>query len=66
MKNQKIKEEYQKKIKLIKEYNKNYYDESNPSVSDHEFDLLKKDVEDLEKKYQLEIQKKRSSKDVHN
>ena len=53
MKNQKIKEEYQKKIKLIKEYNKNYYDESNPSVSDHEFDLLKKDVEDLEKKYQF-------------
>ena len=53
MKNHKIKEEYNKKIKLIKEYNKNYYDESNPSVSDHEFDLLKKDILDLEKKYQF-------------
>ena len=53
MKNHKIKEEYEKKINLIKRYNKNYYNDSNPSVTDREFDLLKKNIEDLEKKYQF-------------
>ena len=53
MKNETIKEEYKKKIKLLKKYNKYYYDENNPSVSDQEFDLLKKDTINLEYKYKF-------------
>ena len=30
--------------KLLKKYNKEYYIDSNPSVSDNEYDFLKKDI----------------------
>ena len=40
--------DYQKKIKLIKKYNKLYYNDDSPSVSDSEYDKLKKEVIDLE------------------
>ena len=43
--------EYLKKIKIIQKYNKHYYDKDKPIVSDQEFDLLKKDIIDLENKY---------------
>ena len=33
---------YLKKIKLIQKYNKFYYDHDSPSVSDQEYDELKK------------------------
>ena len=46
-----IKKDYLKKIKLINKYNKFYYNESNPSVSDQEYDQLKNDIIDIEKKY---------------
>ena len=45
--------EYLKKIDLIKKYNKYYYDKDKPIVSDQEFDLLKKDIIDLENKYKF-------------
>ena len=45
------KKNYLNKIKLIKKYNKLYYDKSNPIVSDHEYDELKKEIIDIEKKY---------------
>ena len=45
------KKNYLKKIKLIKKYNKYYYDKNNPSVSDEEYDLLKREILDLEKIY---------------
>ena len=34
-------------------YNKNYYDKSNPIVTDKEYDELKKDILLLEKKYKF-------------
>jgi len=44
---------YKKKIKLLKDYNRNYYDKSNPLVTDKEYDDLKKDVLLLEKNYKF-------------
>ena len=46
-----IKKDYSKKLKLFNRYNKFYYDKSDPIVSDQEFDVLKKEILDLEKKY---------------
>ena len=51
MNKKKIETEYKKKIKLIINYNKNYYDKSNPIVSDKIYDDLKKDILILEKNY---------------
>ena len=48
MKNIKIEKEYLKKIELFQEYNKYYYDKSDPQVTDSEFDLLKKEIIELE------------------
>jgi len=42
--------DYQEKIKLIKKYNKLYFSEDNPSISDSEYDRLKKEVLKIEKK----------------
>ena len=41
----------QTKIKLISNYNYHYYDKNKPKVSDQEYDNLKKDILNLEKKY---------------
>ena len=51
IKKKEIIKEYKKKIKLINKYNKYYYDKSNPIVDDVKFDLLKIEVQSLEKKY---------------
>ncbi len=51
MKKSLIKKEYLKKIKLIKYYNKVYYDENNSEISDADYDLLKKEIIEFEKKY---------------
>ena len=45
--------EYLKKINLIQSYNKHYYDNNKPIVSDQKFDLLKKEISNLEKKYKI-------------
>ncbi len=42
---------YKEKLKLIKKYNKYYYDISKPIVSDSEYDKLKNNILLLEKKY---------------
>jgi len=42
--------EYLKKIELVKKYSKNYYDKNKSTVSDQAFDLLKKDITNLENK----------------
>ncbi len=53
MKNSKIEKEYLKKIKLFQKYNKFYYDDSDPLVTDGVFDSLKREIIELEKKYKF-------------
>jgi len=48
-----IKKDYSAKINLLQKYNKHYHDRDKPIVSDQQFDLLKKNIIDLEKKYQF-------------
>jgi len=45
--------DYLGKISLLQKYNKNYYDRDKPVVSDQQFDLLKKNIIDLENEYQF-------------
>ena len=45
------KKEYKKKIKQYKKYSKKYFEDSSPIVSDRDFDLLKKEILNLEKKF---------------
>jgi len=51
MNNGLIKKDYLKKIKLLQNCNKHYYDKAKPIFSDEEFDLLKKNIIDLESRY---------------
>ncbi len=51
MTDEKIIQNYQKKIKLFQKYNKYYYNLNEPIVSDNDFDLLKLEIIKLEKKY---------------
>ena len=46
----KINQEYLKKIKLFQKYNKHYYDLNNPLVNDQEFDKLKLEIIEIRKK----------------
>ena len=46
MKNSSIKNEYLKKIKLLHKYNKAYFDESRPLISDQKFVFLKYQIID--------------------
>ena len=50
MNKKKIQSDYNKKIKLINNLNKFYYEKSKPLVSDKEYDDLKKEILTLEKK----------------
>ena len=59
-----IEVEYNKKIKLYDKYNKYYYSNSSPKVSDKEFDQLKNDILLLEKKYKFINSKKSPSINV--
>ena len=49
--NKNIKQNYLKKINEFKKHNKFYYENSSPVISDKEYDILKKKILDLEKKY---------------
>ena len=51
MSKKKIDSEYKKKIKLLIDCNKNYYDNSKPLVSDRIYDELKNSILELESKY---------------
>ena len=46
-----VKKDYIKKIKLLNKYNEFYYDKSDPIVSDKDYDELKQNIIEIEKKY---------------
>ena len=46
-----IKELYKNKVDELQKHNLFYYSESKPIISDNEYDQLKKEILDLEKKY---------------
>ena len=46
----KILDNYKKKINLLKKHNKLYFTKDRPSISDSEYDQLKKEILELEKK----------------
>jgi len=48
-----IQKEYKKKIKLLNYYNQRYYNDNTSEISDSEYDYIKKDILDLEKKYKF-------------
>ena len=64
MDKKKIQIEYSKKIGLINQFNKFYYDNNNPKVSDLKYDELKKEILLLETKYKFLKSKKSPSKIV--
>ena len=45
------KKKYKEKIKQYKKYSKKYFEDNAPIVSDRDFDLLKKEILDLEKRF---------------
>ena len=59
-----IEKKYKEKIKLITRYNKSYFDNNNPSVSDKEYDELKAEILSLELNYNFLKSKKSPSENV--
>ena len=64
MNEENTKKNYLKKIKLIQKYNKYYYDQDAPIVIDSEYDLLKKEIVELENKYYFLLSDKSPSTSV--
>ena len=64
MKTDEIKKDYKKKIKAILKFNESYYDKNDSIVSDKEYDQLKKEILELEKKYSFLKDKNSPSKIV--
>ena len=64
MSNDLIKKEYLNKISKLEKHNEAYYDKNSPKISDSEYDNLKKEIIDLEKKYKFLNHKKSPSKIV--
>ena len=46
-----IRNNYEKKVKLLNYYNRKYFNENLSEISDSKYDLLKKEIEALEEKY---------------
>ena len=51
MKESDVKKKYIKLINQLKKHNENYFEKSAPIISDKEYDIIKKEILDLEKKY---------------
>ena len=49
--NNSLLKEYKNKLKLLEKYNKHYYQNQNPIISDREYDELKTNVLELEKRF---------------
>ena len=64
MRNQLIQKEYKKKLKLINYYNKKYYNDNISEITDSEYDLLKKEIIDLEKENKFLRSKDSPSKKI--
>tara|TARA_Y100000590_G_scaffold436584_1_gene557320 strand:+ start:6413 stop:8428 length:2016 start_codon:yes stop_codon:yes gene_type:complete len=64
MNDKKIYNQYQKKIEELKKYNKFYFEKSKPIISDKDYDKLKKDIINLEKKYKFLSDSKSPTKSV--
>ena len=64
MDKKKISKDYLEKIKLLEAYNKNYYDNNSPIISDQEYDFFKKKIIDLENSYKFLNNKNSPSKIV--
>ncbi len=48
-----ISKKYKKKIEILKKHNNLYYNQDNPEISDKEYDVLKQELQELEKKYKF-------------
>ena len=48
-----ISKKYKKKIEELKKQNNLYYNQDNPEISDKEYDVLKQELQELEKKYKF-------------
>ena len=53
MSSKNVNKKYLDKIKEFQEHNKLYYDENRPKISDEKFDILKKEILDLETKHKF-------------
>ena len=62
MDKKKIQVEYKEKINLLNQFNKFYYNDNNPKVTDQKYDELKKEILLLEKKHEFLKSKKSPSK----
>ncbi len=51
MKEIEIRKQYKKKIDKLKKHNKLYFEESAPKISDSDYDRIKREIINLEKKY---------------
>jgi len=54
VKSLKAEQEYKNKIRLYKKYSQKYFEDSVSIISDYEFDLLKKEIISLEKKFNFD------------
>jgi len=64
MNKKEIQKKYNKKIRLLDDYNKHYYAKSSPLVTDSKYDKIKNDIYILEKKYNFLTSEKSPSKVV--
>jgi len=64
MEKEKIKKKYDSKIKELIKHNKLYYEQSSPSISDSQYDKLRKEIIDLENKFSYLKDKNSPSKSI--
>ena len=60
----KIVKEYKEKIKELKKHNKLYFSDDNPQITDSDYDLIKKEIIDMEKQFPFLEKKSFSSSNI--